>query len=320
MAEVQTHAHEHPDDIPAEAWAALVARPPASITGSRAWIDAALATVDRDRSPCLAAFYSGDYLAGLLTLVRDGEPGHGGGILRFAASPSNDLADVLALPGHEDVVAQAAVAFLTQRASEGWRIELSDLDPDGLLARIHSSGLHWNTASVAPVVDLHHLPAGWPPQRHRRLARALDKLRDSHHVTFRCTSGDGMLDELEKFIAMREIRLRALSRTLDDPPLDFLREAIRRLAHTSRCVFLDLLVDDRVVASDLHLLDRGVAMLWLRALDMRWLRPPCGLLLLGESMRWLRSEGFTTLDFGRGDERYKFEWGGEPRRLLSATA
>jgi CelD/BcsL family acetyltransferase involved in cellulose biosynthesis len=319
VVEVQTRAHEHPDDIPAEAWSALVARPPASITSSRAWIDAALATVDRDRSPCLTAFYSGGHLAGLLTLVRDGEPGQGG-TLRFAASPSNDLADVLALPGHEDVVAQAALAFLTQRASEGWRIELSDLDPDGLLARTQNNELHWNIASVAPVVDLYHPSAGLPPQRRRRLTRALDRLRDGHHVTFRCTSGDGMLDELDAFITMRETRLRALSRTLDDPPLDFLREAIRRLAHTSHCTFLDLVIDDRVVARDLHLLDRGVATLWLRALDMRWLRPPCGLILLGESMRWLRSEGFTTLDFGRGDERYKFEWGGQPRQLLSATA
>lgn len=319
MAEVQTHVHEHPDDIPANAWSALVARPPASITGSRAWIDAALATVDHGRSLCLAAFYSGGHLAGLLTLVRDGEPGHGG-MLRFAASPSNDLVDVLALPGHEDVVAQTAVAFLTQCAREGWHVELSDLDPDGLLAHTQDRGLRWGTGSVAPVVDLRHPSAGLPLPRRRRLARALDRLRDGHQVTFRCTSGAGMLGELEEFIAMRETRLRALSRTLNDPPLDFLREAVSRLAHTGRCAFLDLLVNDRIVASDLHLVDRGVAMLWLRALDMRWLHPPCGLLLLSESMRWLRSEGFTTLDFGRGDERYKFEWGGQPRRLLSATA
>ncbi len=316
MAEMQTRVHLHPDDIPAEAWSALVARPPASITGSRAWIVAALATVDRGRSPYLAAFYRRGRLAGLLTLVLDGEPG--GGTLRFAASPSNDLVDVLALPGHEDHVASAAMAFLTQRADEGWRIELSDLDPHGLLARRQDGGLHWGEVSAAPVVDLRHPSAGLP--RRRRLARALDRLRDDHRVTFRCTSGDGMVDELEAFIAMRETRLRALSRTLDDPPLDFLREAVRGLAHTGRCTFLDLLVDDNVVARDLHLLDRGVAMLWLRALDMRWLRPPCGLLLLGESMRWLRSEGFTTLDFGRGDERYKFDWGGQPRGLLSATA
>ncbi len=316
---MQTQVHEHPDDVPAEAWAALVARPPASVTGSRAWIDAALATVDRGRSPCLAAFYGRDRLAGLLTLVCDGEPNRGG-TLRFVASPSNDLVDVLALPGHEDVVARAAVAFLAQRVSEGWRIELSDLDPDGLLAHTQDCGLRWSAGSAAPVVDLRHPSAGLPLPRRRRLARALDRLRDGHRVTFRCTSGDSMLDELEAFIALRETRLRALSRTLDDPPLDFLREAVRRLAHTGRCLFLDLLVDDRVVARDLHLLDRGVAMLWLRALDMRWLRPPCGLLLLGESMRWLRSEGFTTLDFGRGNEPYKFEWGGQPRRLLSATA
>jgi CelD/BcsL family acetyltransferase involved in cellulose biosynthesis len=319
VAEAQTRVHEHPDEIPAEAWSALVAQPPASVTGSREWIDAALATVDRGCSPYLAAFYCGDRLIGLLTLVRDGEPGRGE-TLRFAASPFNDLADVLALPGHEEIVARAAMTFLTHSAGEGWRIHLSDLDPDGLLARRRDSGLRWDEASAAPVVDLRRPSAGLSPPRRRRLARKLDRLREGHRVTFRCTSGDGMLDEMEAFISMRETRLRQLSRTLDDPPLDFLREAVRRLAPTGRCAFLELLVDDYTVARDLHLLDRGVAMLWLRALDMGWLRPPCGLLLLGESMRWLHSEGFTTLDFGRGNEPYKFEWGGQPRQLLSVTA
>ncbi len=318
MAELQTRVHTHPDDVPAEAWAALVARPPASVTGSRQWIHAALATVDRGRSPYLTAFYQGDRVAGLLTLVAHGESGRCG-TLRFAATPSNDLVDVLALPGYEDVVARSAVEFLTQSADDGWHIELSDLDPDGLLARRRDCRLQWKDGSTAPVVDLRHPSAGSPPPRRRRLARALDQLRQDHRVTFQYTSGSRMPNELEAFITMREARLRALSRKLDDPPLDFLRAAVRQLAHTGHCIFLDLRIDGHVVARDLHLLDNGVAMLWLRALDMRWLRPPCGLLLLDASMRWLRSEGFTTLDFGRGDERYKFEWGGQRRHLLSAT-
>jgi CelD/BcsL family acetyltransferase involved in cellulose biosynthesis len=311
--------HQHPDEVPSEAWAALTTRPPASITGSRPWIEAALATVDRGRSPHLTAFHRGGRLAGLLALVGEGEPGHGG-TLRFAASPSNDLTDVLALPGQEDFVASAALAFLMRCAGEGWRIELSDVDPDGALAGRRGDGLRWEEASAAPLVELHRPSAGLPPPRRRRLAGALNRLREEHDVSFRCTTGQEMLDELDAFIAMREVRLRKLSRELSDPPLEFLREAVRRLAHTGRCAFLELLIDDQVVARDLHLLDRSVAMLWLRALDMRWLRPPCGFLLLGESMRWLRSEGFEILDFGRGDERYKFEWGARQRRLLTATS
>lgn len=319
MAELQTRVHTHPDEVPAEAWAALVARPPASVTSSRPWINAALATVDRGHSLHLTAFYQGDRVAGLLTLVRSDELGYRR-TLRFAATPSNDLTDVLALPGCEDAVARAAMDFLTQRADNGWHIELSDLDPDGLLARRRDDGLYWEEGLAAPVVYLRNPLAGLSLRRHRRLARALDRLRQGHRVTFHYTSGDRMLTELEAFITMRETRLQALSRKLDDPPLDFLREAVRELAHTGHCAFLDLRIDDHVVARDLHLLDKGVAMIWLRALDMRWVRPPCGLLLLGESMRWLRSEGFTILDFGRGDERYKSEWGGQRRQLLCATA
>ncbi len=316
MAETETRVHEHPDEVSSAAWAALAARPPASVTGSREWIDAALRTVDRGRTPYLTGFYANGALIGLLTLVGE-HTGGSGGTLRFAGSASNDLADVMALPGHEEMVARAAVTFLTGKTHEGWRLDLTDVDPDGLLARGRDARLRWKETCSAPVVELDHPSAGPPRSRSSRLARALGALRQEHDVKFRCVRGAYVDEELEAFIAMRELRLLALSRTLDDPPLDFLRAAVARLAPTDHCAFLELLVDDEVVARDLHLLDDGVAMLWLRALDMRWLRPPCGLLLLGESMRWLRSEGFRRLDFGRGGERYKFEWGGCQRRLLS---
>jgi hypothetical protein len=267
----------------------------------------------------LAGFYAHGLLIGLLTLVGERD-GPNVGTLRFAGSASNDLADVMALPGHEEPVARAAVAFMTHKKHEGWRVELTGVDPDGLLARGRDTRLLWEETCSAPFVELDHPSAGPPRSRRSRLARALGGLREEHDITFRCMRGAYVDEELEAFIAMRERRLLALSRTLDDPPLDFLRAAVARLAPTSRCAFLELLVDDEVVARDLHLLDDGVAMLWLRALDMRWLRPPCGLLLLGESMRWLRSEGFRRLDFGRGGERYKFEWGGCQRRLLSVSA
>jgi CelD/BcsL family acetyltransferase involved in cellulose biosynthesis len=308
--------------VPAHEWALLTARPPASITASRAWVEAALSTVDRRCTPCLASFYDRNgRLVGLLTLMCE-ERHAGGKLVRFAASPFNDLADAITLPGYAEPVSVAAAAFLRERAAHGWSVHLSEVDPDGALASDrHSAGrLHWEPGSVAPVVDLERRSRAPSLPRHRGLLRAFERLRGEHRVAFAFTSGVAMVAEVEAFIDLRERRLRALSRTLDDPPLNFLRATLHALAESGRCAFMQLLVDDEVVARDLYLLDQNVAMLWLRALDMNWLRPPCGHLLLEESIRWLCSEGFTTLDFGRGGERYKLEWGARPRQLLSATA
>jgi CelD/BcsL family acetyltransferase involved in cellulose biosynthesis len=81
---------------------------------------------------------------------------------------------------------------------------------------------------------------------------------------------------------------------------------------------MEMVVDETVVARDLYLVDGSVAMLWLRALDMRWLRHSCGNLLLRASVERLAACGYETLDLGRGDESYKCCFGAERRVLLRA--
>jgi CelD/BcsL family acetyltransferase involved in cellulose biosynthesis len=301
------------DDIRLQEWNALSARPPASITGSRPWAEAALQSVDRGCTPAPITLVEHGRLLGLLNLVREERAATR--VLRFAGSPSNDLTDVLSLPGHETAVGAAAAGALHDLAACGWSLELDDVDPYGTLALADTGVLPWETASPAPVLDLHDAAATPSARRQRRLDRSLRRLRDLHTVEIRKVDRGGVLEALADFVAVREVRLRALDRDPQDPPISFLTAVVQRLAPSGRCAFMELAVDGHVVARDLYLLDGRVAMLWLRALDMEWLHASCGHLLLRESARSLAAEGFMELDLGRGAEPYKFSFGARPRSL-----
>jgi CelD/BcsL family acetyltransferase involved in cellulose biosynthesis len=306
------------EQVPAAEWAALTARSPASLCGSRAWLEAALSTVDRDLRPHLLVTEVGGRVAGLLPLVRAEHSQRP--LLRFAAAPFNDLADLLALPGHEATVARASVKALLATAADGWAVRLDDLDPAGALARADPERriFVWEPGFVAPTIDLRD-PAAIPaPRLQRRWDRLVSELRGSHRVAFRLRAGAEAIDAMGEFMRQRESRLRALGRDLALPPSALPEVAVRKLAPLGACGFMEMLVDGTAVARDPYLLDGGVAMLWLRALDMDWLRYSCGHLLLRASVEMLASRGYETLDLGRGDERYKFEFRAVNRVLLNA--
>lgn len=320
--DMETCVHRSPVDVPPGEWDALSARSPASLAGSRAWLEAALATIDRTLSPLLLAVRRSGRLVGLASLVvdeRGPQP-----LVRFAAAPHNDLADLLTLPGHEEVAARAAVdALASLTCAEGWNIRLEDLDPAGTLVAAGCAGDGHRSFALepslsAPVIDLRDSRARPSVRRLRRLDRSLKRLRAQGQVEFVLRSGAAMVEALEEFKCQRDIRLRRLGRDLALPPTEFLDAVVNRLAPLGRCAFMEMLVDGVAVARDLYLLDGAVAMLWLRALDMNWLAHSCGHLLLRKAIERFAAEGYGVLDLGRGDEPYKFHFGARERRLLNA--
>jgi CelD/BcsL family acetyltransferase involved in cellulose biosynthesis len=318
MADLSVQAHSEISDVPAVAWAALTARSPASVTGSRAWFEAALATVDRATEPHLLAVRANDRVVALLTLVLDRrqEPK-----LRFAGAPFNDLTDLMVLPGYEAAAAAAVIEALREISTRGWSIELEDLDPAGALVAGDREQvlLQWERSLVAPTLLLEEEhDARVSPRLRRRWDRALERLNSEYCVEVRFVTGPVMLEDFVEFVRVRDIRLRAKGHNLRDPPPELLEATVQRLAPLERCAFMELHIGGVVVARDLYLLGGSVAMLWLRALDMGWLRYSCGHLLLRASAERLALEGFDTIDFGRGAEQYKFAFGAQERVLLTA--
>jgi CelD/BcsL family acetyltransferase involved in cellulose biosynthesis len=320
MADLTVQAHSEIADVPAVEWAALTARSPALVTGSRAWFEAALATVDRTAEPHLLTVRLGERVVGLMTLVLDRHPHP---TLRFAAAPFNDLTDLLVLPGYETSASIAAIEALWKLSGQGWSIKLEDLDPAGALAGADRNGgkLHWEPSWVAPtlLLDEEHTSLV-PPRLSQRWDRAFRQLTSEHRVDVRFVTGPSMLKGLAEFVRVRDIRLLAKGRNMHDPPPELLEDAVHRLAPVGRCAFMELHVSGVVVARDLYLLGGSVAMLWLRALDMGWLRYSCGHLLLRASAARLVADGFHTIDLGRGSEPYKFAFGARERVLLTARA
>jgi CelD/BcsL family acetyltransferase involved in cellulose biosynthesis len=268
--------------------------------------------------PFLVTVEAADRLVGLMTLVLDDRPPCP--VVRFAASPFNDLTDLMTLPGHEAEAAEAAIGALRVLAGDGWVVEIEDVDPEGALAGADCDRrpLNWRAGSVAPAIDLSDAAATVSPRHRRRLDRSARELRGAHRVAFRRRDGPEVVAGLEEFMRLRAARLRALGRNLSDPPVTLLDAAVRRLAPLGGCAFMEMLIDDTVVARDLYLTGDRVVMLWLRALDMAWVRHSCGHLLLRAAAERFAVEGYESLDLGRGAELYKFRFGARHRVLLRA--
>jgi CelD/BcsL family acetyltransferase involved in cellulose biosynthesis len=307
----------HPSAVGApEAWDALVAMPPATVSGSRAWLTAAFASAHPEAVPLLLVVEANDHLVGLLPLAL--YECRSSPTVRFAGSPHNDLSDVLALPGYREQAAAAILETLRSFASRGWSVQLDSIDPDGALAAADrgSCALVWMPDQPAPFIDL---GGTWrfaaSSRRRSQWNRRLGRLRDRHTVKFRRLEGHEMVRELPEFVRLREARRQATGRE-DQPPLEFLRHAVRELAPSGRCVLTEMVIDGRAAAADLYLVDDRVALMWLRGLDPCWEKFPCGHLLLRASAEQFAAEGFDILDLGRGAEPYKFVFGAERRVLL----
>lgn len=315
MTLVEVREYDGLSELAPQTWEGLTARGPATLCGSREWLAAAFATTHQHATPFLLVAEVDDRPVGLLALAvhePDTAP-----TLRFAGAPHNDLNDLLARSGFELQAATAVVEALAGVAARGLTLSLDDVDPRGHLAAVNAGALSWAPGEVAPVIDLRGAwAAAASARRRQQWNRRLRRLRDQHDVAFRCVRGPEMLRALPEFARLRNARLDATGREGDQPPVRFFEAVVGELVWTRGCALMEMLVDGRPVASDLYLLDRPVATMWLRALDPAWRRFPCGHLLLRSTALELAAEGYTSLDLGRGDEPYKYVFGAERRVLL----
>ncbi|MHB8399484.1 MAG: GNAT family N-acetyltransferase [Candidatus Limnocylindrales bacterium] len=267
----------------------------------------------------------------------------------FGASYHADYATILTAPGDLPAVARALVAHLAAAPAPGdghpdpWdvidlrRLRCADPAADVLTAAFEAAAPSngWRVVlereDVCPVVTI---PAGLDfegyldtldkKSRHeiRRKVRRAEAAGDIRLVE----SADPLAD-LDAFVDLHQRRWGADGLFPPTPGGDASRVFIRRLFETFgpdgpvRLMFLT--IDGRRIGASLHLED-GSSVLYYNAgvdPDARELSP--GVLMVARHIAVAIAAGRTRLDFLRGDEGYKYDWGAldEPicRLLVTRT-
>jgi CelD/BcsL family acetyltransferase involved in cellulose biosynthesis len=258
----------------------------------------------------------------------------------FGASYHADYATILAAPDDLPMVAAALVRYLAEPV-EGWSWDVVDLrrlrcgDPaaDALAAAIGAReiGEGWTLnverEDVCPVVTLpadadmdNYLATLGKKERHeiRRKVRRAEAVGEIH-----LEDALEPLEHLETFIELHQKRWGVDGLFPDTPGGAQSRVLFRRLFELHgpdgplRLVFLT--VGDRRIAAGIHF-ETPDGYLYYNAgvdPDARDLSP--GVLMVYAYVRHALATGLRRLDFLRGDEPYKYEWGAvdEPiQRLL----
>ncbi|HEY4250610.1 MAG TPA: GNAT family N-acetyltransferase [Roseomonas sp.] len=251
---------------------------------------------------------------------------------------TTDYLDAVAMPGREAAVMTAAFQQLAVLADHFDIAEWPQLRPDATL--LHTAPPGWMSQTGPDVV----CPATPLPRHLDDLGSVVWRktLRDLRTVRKRAgeagtlrwvEAGAGSLDRI--FDALLRLhaahwQTRGQSGVLAAPAVQAAhRAALPELARAGLLRLQSLHLDDAVIAVLYALIDpphrpaRRIY-LYISGFDPAFDRLSPGMLLIGHAMEQAVTEGFATLDFLRGQERYKYFWGAEDetsfRRLLRPPA
>ena len=251
----------------------------------------------------------------------------------FGATYHADYATVLAATEDLPAVAEAVVAHLadprTEDASGRWdvvdlrRVRCGDPAADALVAAFRRAAEreHWQVTiereDVCPVITFPrgidfegYLGTLDKKERHeiRRKVRRAEAAGDVRLVT-----SSQPLADLDEFIALHQKRWGADGLFPDTPGGEcsrrFFRHLFRHFGPDGPARLTRLMIGDRVVASGIHF-DDGSRIAYYNAgvdPDARDLSP--GVVMVAEYVKQAIDGGRVALDFLRGNEPYKYQWG-----------
>ena len=257
----------------------------------------------------------------------------------FGASYHADYATLLAAPADFDVVAEAVATYLADPDGPAWdvidlrRLRCGDPAADALAAafgrREQAAGwtLNLEREDVCPVValpeagDFDDFLATLGKKERHEIRRKLRRAEAAGPITL--TRSTDPLADLPQFVELHQKRWGAEGLFPETPggamSRVFFRRLFELLGPDGPLVLSFLAVGERRIGAGVHLED-GPSLLYYNAgLDpeVRELSP--GVLMIASYVRAALAGGFRRMDFLRGDEPYKYEWGAadEPiQRLL----
>ncbi|HEY5070679.1 MAG TPA: GNAT family N-acetyltransferase [Caulobacteraceae bacterium] len=132
-------------------------------------------------------------------------------------------------------------------------------------------------------------------------------------VRFTPASSDA--GDLEQLFQWKRAQLRSTGQVdifAASWPMPLMRDLFTRSDPAFRGMLLTLHMGDKLAAAHFHLLGRHTIHAWIISHDTAFERFSPGLMLFQETLRWMADEGFSRLDLGAGDYRFK-------RQLANAT-
>jgi len=306
-----------------DALAARLARPSPFLgwTWQRRWVQAFAA----DRRLDLRTVVDGDRLIGLLPLyeVEAGRWGIVGG------SEVSDYLDLMAADGREQDV---WLALLQARAVERDRWELHAVPADSptvtalpSLAAAYGLAAETLLEERCPVLDL---PGTWDAYlaslsgKHRheltRKIRRLERECPGARVTA-VAEPDALRARLDDFVGLHRASRAGKAKFMDARMEGFFRSVIHELAMAggARLWFLDH--DTGPLASFVCLEWAGIVGVYNSGFDPRHAVLAPGLVLLAHVVRDAIERRRRRVDFLRGEERYKYQFGPTPEAVYAVT-
>jgi len=257
----------------------------------------------------------------------------------FGASYHADYATLLTAPGDLDAVADAVVGYLAGPEAPAWdvvdlrRLRCGDPAAEALAAAFgrRETGAGWTLnlerEDVCPVVtlpegaDFEGFLASLGKKERHEIRRKLRRAETAGPISL--TRSSDPLADLPAFIALHQKRWGAEGLFPETAGGAMSRRFFARLFELlgpdGPLVLSFLAVAGRTIGAGIHLVD-GPSLLYYNAgidPDARDLSP--GVVMVASYVQAALAGGFRRIDFLRGDEAYKYEWGArdEPiQRLL----
>jgi CelD/BcsL family acetyltransferase involved in cellulose biosynthesis len=337
-SELRAEVVSHLDPLEAE-WSALCDEARAgNVFLSPEWLLPWWKQFGEGREPCAIALRDGDRLVGFLPLFREKVRAGGLPVTRVAflgdGATGCDYLDVLAAPGREAEVREAALAALGEI---DW--DLCDLDglwresatalllaqrfPSVRPVASDAAGL---SGTVAPVVRdarlrfvCPHIPLAGTWQEFLAGLGRRENLRRREKWLFRqpgvsievARTEEQAAGAVETFLELHRARwsVEGGSDGLSDQRHEnFHREAVQRLARRGWLRLYTLYAARRPVAS-VYGIVRGSSFLYYQSgYDPAWAQKSVGLVLLARTVEDAFAEKLEDFDFLRGNEAYKTQW------------
>jgi len=243
-------------------------------------------------------------------------------VLRFIGGVDiSDYLDVVSVPGRESDVADALMACLVASDCCCW--DLHDMPKASpireaflRLAPDHGLRVQAEREEICPVIPL---PATWQGyleqldgKQRREIRRKLRKAGQEGLVSWHVTPPDGVQEAMSIFLWLHQISTPPKAAFMTPEMAEFFIELAELFAARGWLELVFLHVNGQPVASYFGFRFRDSIMLYNSGFDNSWLESLSpGWLLLAYHIEYAIGEGMQRYDFMRGDEEYKFHFGGK---------